>query len=80
MEVNPALAVLKFKQVVDNLIGTKVEEGEVGKSLRDLTEVFDTLPARVDELIALSQIVSILQKDNTLDYINLCMLRTDDYA
>jgi len=71
MEVNPELAVSKFKQLVDNLIGTKVEEGEVGKSLRDLTQVFDTLPAGADEVIALSQIVSILNKDDTFDRIVL---------
>ena len=57
MEIDPKKSLGEFKGLVDQLIGTRVGDGgsggsnEFGSTLRDLGEIFDTLPAGTGELV-----------------------------
>lgn len=65
MEVDPSDSIKNFKGVVDKLIGAR-EDSEsgsgIGNTLRELGEVFDTLPAGTDEVVALAKVVSLVKK------------------
>ena len=66
LEINPAKAISQFKKLVDNLIGLSNEQdqqGEAINAIKELSQIFDTLPAGADEVIALAQIVSLLKKE-----------------
>ena len=60
MEVDPAAAVGRFRELVNGLVGSTLSEG-VGSALGDLGEVFDTLPPGTDEVVALAKVVSLLK-------------------
>lgn len=63
MEVDPAQALGQFKGLVDDLIGgDDGPSGDLANTLRDLGEVFDTLPAGTDEVVALAKVVNLVKK------------------
>eukprot|EP00957_Ditylum_brightwellii_P160679 12232684-Ditylum_brightwellii.AAC.1 len=64
MEIDPTEALSQFKGIVDQLIGAKSNGDssaggkggmDFGNALSDLGEVFDTLPAGTDEVVALAK-------------------------
>lgn len=67
LEIDPTNAMKKFKGIVDQLVGGGQElEGEnagIASTLREIQEVFDTLPAGVDEVVALSTVVNLVSGD-----------------
>ena len=74
LEINPAKAISQFKKLVDDLTGLSSSEqqgGEAMKAIKDLSQIFDTLPAGADEVIALAQIVSLLKKEKQFNRIVL---------
>jgi arsenite-transporting ATPase len=65
MEVDPSEALKEFKGIVDSLISTSGAEGDaesMGGTLKDLGEVFDTLPAGTDEVVALAKVINLVKK------------------
>jgi len=70
LEVDPSKSLGEFKRLIDNLIGTTGGDsgsgtgigGDLSKTLRELGEVFDTLPAGTDEVVALAKVVSLVKK------------------
>ena len=75
LEIDPAESLKQFKGVVDQLMGDTLTGGGSGndnidnssnKGLRemfkDLQQVFDTLPAGTDEVVALANIVNLVKK------------------
>ncbi|KAL7565016.1 hypothetical protein ACA910_020728 [Epithemia clementina (nom. ined.)] len=64
LEIDPTSAIQDFKKTVDKLVGESGEEndGGVGRTLREVQEVFDTLPAGTDEVVALAKIVNLVKK------------------
>jgi arsenite-transporting ATPase len=83
LEIDPTKALNQFKGVVDRLVGGGLEmDGDnagLGKTLRELQEVFDTLPAGTDEVVALSRIIQIV-KTGGFDRIVLDTAPTGTYA
>ena len=66
LEVDPSQSMSKFKGVVDNLIGD-AKEGESGagglrNTLKELGDIFDTLPAGTDEVVALAQVINLVKR------------------
>lgn len=66
MEIDPSSAIADFKGVVDKLIAGD-DKGDSGDStmrntLRELEEVFNTLPPGTDEVVALAKIVNLVKK------------------
>jgi len=74
LEVDPGKSLGEFKGLIDELIGSRAkgsgdggdvkEGGGIGTTLRDLGEVFDTLPAGTDEVVALAKVVGLINKGN----------------
>ena len=68
LEIDPSTALSQFKGVVDQLIGGdgSPEEDKTGirNTLRDLEDIFDTLPAGTDEVVALAKIINLVKKGN----------------
>ena len=68
MEVDPSSALSQFKGVVDDLVGSSSSSDTasqgMGATLRELGEVFDTLPAGTDEVVALANVIKIIRKGN----------------
>lgn len=68
LEVDPSKSLGEFKRLIDNLIGSGDSSsgsgvgGDLSKTLRELGEVFDTLPAGTDEVVALAKVVSLVKK------------------
>lgn len=68
LEVDPAQSLKQFKGVVDNLMGGGAEEDPSGSgaglrsTLQDLEEVFNTLPAGTDEVVALGKVINLVKK------------------
>lgn len=70
LEIDPTASLNQFKQVVDQLMGndgTESSSDEISNrgirdTLKDLQEVFDTLPAGTDEVVALAKIVNLVKK------------------
>lgn len=65
LEIDPTNALKQFKGIVDQLVGGQEmgsENAGMANTLRDLQEVFDTLPAGTDEVVALSKIVNLVKK------------------
>ena len=60
LEIDPTTAIQDFKKTVDKLVGDS-QDG-LGKTLRDVQEVFDTLPAGTDEVVALAKIINLVKK------------------
>jgi len=72
MEIDPSAALGEFKSVVDDLLSTSesnksdsngFDPSALASTLQDLGEVFDTLPAGTDEVVALAKIVSLLKTE-----------------
>lgn len=68
MEVDPSAALKQFKGVIDQLVGSTGSEdsspGGLGSTLRELGEIFDTLPAGTDEVVALAKVIGTIRKGN----------------
>ena len=70
LEIDPASALSDFKGVVDQLLGgsdsNKATSGssDLRSTLQDLENVFDTLPAGTDEVVALAKVVNLVKKGN----------------
>lgn len=68
LEVDPTQSLNQFKGVVDKLIGVGAEDDPSGssaglrKTLKELEEVFDTLPAGTDEVVALGKVINLVKK------------------
>lgn len=67
LEVDPAASIKQFKGVVDQLMGkdrgaAADAKGGIRDTLSDLQEIFDTLPAGTDEVVALAEIVNLVKK------------------
>ena len=66
LEIDPSSALSQFKGLVDRLVGS--DKGATGQAagiqntLRDIQEVFDTLPAGTDEVVALAKIINLVKK------------------
>ena len=65
LEVDPSKSLSDFKELIDNFLGSKKNNddndssgGDFGKTLRELGDVFDTLPAGTDEVVALAKVVA----------------------
>ncbi len=70
LEVDPSKSLGEFKGLIDNLIGGTGQSdpaqpggmgSDLGKTLRELGEVFDTLPAGTDEVVALAKVVGLVK-------------------
>ena len=65
LEIDPAASLSQFKKVVDQLIGgDSGPKGDLANTLADLGEIFDTLPAGTDEVVALAKVVGLIKKGN----------------
>ena len=65
LEIDPAASLKQFKRVVDQLVGANDESGDnsgLRNTLKELQEIFDTLPAGTDEVVALAKIVNLVNK------------------
>lgn len=68
LEVDPSKSLNQFKGVVDKLIGGGAEADPSSSSaglrstLKELEEVFDTLPAGTDEVVALGKVINLVKK------------------
>jgi len=65
LEVDPSKALSQFKTVIDQLLGTKDDsdgENELANTLREFGDVFDTLPAGTDEVVALAKVIDLVKK------------------
>ena len=64
LEIDPASALKEFKSTVDKLLGDTSAGGDdgIGRTLKEVQEVFDTLPAGTDEVVALAKIVNLVKK------------------
>uniref|UniRef100_A0A7S2A3R2 ArsA/GET3 Anion-transporting ATPase-like domain-containing protein n=1 Tax=Ditylum brightwellii TaxID=49249 RepID=A0A7S2A3R2_9STRA len=71
MEIDPTEALSQFKGIVDQLIGAKSNDDssaggkggmDFGNALSDLGEVFDTLPAGTDEVVALAKVIGLIRR------------------
>ena len=65
LEIDPSSALSQFKGVVDQLVGvddSSDQDAGFRNTLRDLQEVFDTLPAGTDEVVALAKIINLVKK------------------
>lgn len=66
LEIDPSSALNQFKGIVDKLVGSDPdaakEESGLRNTLRDLEEIFDTLPAGTDEVVALAKIINVVKK------------------
>jgi len=82
LEVDPTSALNQFKGIVDQLVGggqaMGSEKAGMANTLRELQEVFDTLPAGTDEVVALSKIVNLVKKGG-FDRIVLDTAPTGEY-
>ena len=65
LEIDPAASLRQFKKVVDDLIGgDSGPKGDLANTLSDLGDIFDTLPAGTDEVVALAKVVGLIKKGN----------------
>jgi arsenite-transporting ATPase len=68
LEIDPSTALSQFKGVIDQLIGSdgssEADKTGIRNTLRDLEDIFDTLPAGTDEVVALAKIINLVKKGN----------------
>jgi arsenite/tail-anchored protein-transporting ATPase len=64
LEIDPSAALGEFKGLIGKLVGTNTNEADsgLGNTLRELGEIFDTLPAGTDEVVALAKVVNLVKK------------------
>jgi arsenite/tail-anchored protein-transporting ATPase len=75
LEIDPSQSINQFKGVVDKLIGgsgnsnnnnNNINDNESGagirNTLKELEQVFDTLPAGTDEVVALAKVIHLVKK------------------
>ncbi|GAX20039.1 hypothetical protein FisN_1Lh480 [Fistulifera solaris] len=64
LEIDPAASLSEFKGLVDQLVGVDdASEADAGfrNTLREIQEVFNTLPAGTDEVVALAKIIKLVK-------------------
>jgi arsenite-transporting ATPase len=67
LEIDPSSALNQFKGTVDQFIGSEdssEQRSGMQNTLKDLSDVFNTLPAGTDEVVALAKIVNLVKKGN----------------
>lgn len=68
LEIDPTKSMSQFKGIVDQLVGgrTGEDDGDSGltDTLRDMQEVFNTLPPGTDEVVALARIIKLVKEGN----------------
>jgi arsenite-transporting ATPase len=65
LEIDPSSAISEFKKVVNQLVGgddAPDQASDLRNTLRDVQDVFDTLPAGTDEVVALAKIINLVKK------------------
>eukprot|EP00547_Thalassionema_nitzschioides_P004592 CAMPEP_0194208800 /NCGR_PEP_ID=MMETSP0156-20130528/7144_1 /TAXON_ID=33649 /ORGANISM="Thalassionema nitzschioides, Strain L26-B" /LENGTH=763 /DNA_ID=CAMNT_0038935837 /DNA_START=73 /DNA_END=2364 /DNA_ORIENTATION=- len=65
LEVDPSKALSQFKTIVDQLLGSKASSdggNDMANVLREFGDVFDTLPAGTDEVVALAKVINLVKK------------------
>lgn len=63
LEVDPTQALGQFKSVIDQLLGSKEDDAsDITSALRDFGDIFDTLPAGTDEVVALAKVIHLVKK------------------
>lgn len=63
LEVDPSQALGQFKTVIDQLLGSQGDDAsDITSALRDFGDVFDTLPAGTDEVVALAKVINLVKK------------------
>lgn len=65
LEIDPSKALGQFKTVVDQLLGSKASAdggSDIADALRDFGDIFDTLPAGTDEVVALAKVINLVKK------------------
>ncbi len=68
MEIDPVTALQDFKKLVDNFIGNSNQNMDqntaVSQTIKEISELFDTLPAGTDEVVALAKVIKLVQDGN----------------
>jgi arsenite-transporting ATPase len=66
LEIDPTATLNQFKDVVNQLMGNsndvETSNNALRDTLKDLQDIFDTLPAGTDEVVALAKIVNLVKK------------------
>jgi arsenite-transporting ATPase len=65
LEVDPSQSLSQFKNVIDQLLGTEdnpQSSSELVNSLQEFGDIFDTLPAGTDEVVALAKVINLVKK------------------
>jgi len=65
LEVDPSTSLSQFKTVIDQLLGSEDDTdggSDIAKTLRDFGDIFDTLPAGTDEVVALAKVINLVKK------------------
>ena len=68
LEIDPTATLNQFKDVINQLMGnsnnidTSSSNNALRDTVKDLQEIFDTLPAGTDEVVALAKIVNLVKK------------------
>jgi arsenite/tail-anchored protein-transporting ATPase len=63
LEVDPSQALGQFKKSIDQLLGSKGDDAnDIKSALREFGDVFDTLPAGTDEVVALAKVINLVKK------------------
>jgi arsenite/tail-anchored protein-transporting ATPase len=66
LEVDPSKSISQFKGLVNKLIGGNSDDDAsssgIRNTLKELEEVFDTLPAGTDEVVALAKVINLVKK------------------
>jgi arsenite/tail-anchored protein-transporting ATPase len=68
LEIDPSASLNQFKDVVNQLMGnsnnvdTSGSNSALRDTVKDLQDIFDTLPAGTDEVVALAKIINLVKK------------------
>jgi arsenite-transporting ATPase len=67
MEVDPSASLGEFKSIVGQLLGggdvdSNLEGSDIRTTLQEIENIFDTLPAGTDEVVALAKVVGLVRK------------------
>lgn len=65
LEVDPSKALSQFKTVIDQLLGANDGNdgsSDISNALKDFGDIFDTLPAGTDEVVALAKVINLVKK------------------
>lgn len=70
LEVDPSKSLNEFKELIDNFLANGDDNdsdsggNDFGKTLREFGDIFDTLPAGTDEVVALAKVVGLIKNGN----------------